>query len=669
MTGRFPQAVTERIEKPRLAVPAAGRGRIYERSCVTLELLKKINRTGVVVLSLIMVAFQLFTSAYQPFPGMLQRSVHLGLGLGVCFLIFPMIKKPKNPGQEKVSYLLGFALAIVSLLCCSYVAVNWFEMSDPMRQIAPRPLDFVLGTIMFILVIVSTTLVCGKAMPIIGCIFCAYAMLGKYIPWRILRHTGVSYKQMISMGYLAQEGVFSSMLGVSTNQIFIFLVFGAILGTLKGGDFFLNWANSGFGKTRGGPAKVSVFGSALFGSISGSAVANVVGTGTITIPMMKRVGYNPEDAGAVEAVASTGGMIMPPVMGSASFLMAEITGCAYWEVCMMSILPVMLYYLALYICVDLKARRKNLQGLPAEEIPSGIKLLKEAGWIYIPPLLLLLFLLSVLQISANKACLFSCLLLLALAMLKPELRDNLRKNWVEMLVTAVRSSLAVITACAAAGMILLGLQTSGLITKMSNVLVAISGDNLYLLLVLVMLGSIVVGMGLPATESYMLLAILAAPALIVLGVPKLVAHYYVLFFGNLSAITPPVAMAAFAAAPIAGASGAKIGFKAFKIALPLFLIGYCLALNPALCLAGSVTDIVSIAIFCLCGTISASIGFERWLVHEVVLWRSVLYVLAGIVLIFPEIISSLIGLAVFVILFVTEKDSFKFFKKEQPIES
>lgn len=631
-----------------------------------MEIYKKINRAGVVVLSLAMIVFQLYTSAYQPFPGMLQRSVHLGLGLGVCFLVFPLIKKPKNEGQEKLAYILGFIFTIISLVCCLYVSVNWFEMSDPMRQIAPEQLDFVLGTIMFILVIISTTLVCGKAMPIIALIFCSYAMLGKYIPWAILRHPGVSYKQMISMGYLAQEGVFSSMLGVSTTQIFIFLVFGAMLSTLKGGDFFLNWANSGFGRARGGPAKVSVFGSALFGSISGSAVANVVGTGTITIPMMKRVGYNPEDAGAVEAVASTGGMIMPSVMGSASFLMAEITGCSYWEVCMMSLIPVILYYLTLYLAVDLKARRKNLHGLPESEIPNGMKLLKEAGWIYIPPLLLLLFLLSVLQISANKACLFTCVLLLVLSMLKPELRKRLKENWLEMLVDAVKSSLTVITACACAGMILLGLQTSGLITKMSNVLVFLSGDNLYLLLVLVMLGSIIVGMGLPATESYMLLAILAAPALIVLGVPKLVAHYYVLYFGNLSAITPPVAMAAFAAAPIAGASGAKIGFKAWKMALPLFLIGYCLALNPALCLVGTAPSIISITIFCLCGTISATIGFERFLVHEVSLWRGVLYVVAGIALIFPETISSIIGLALFVVLFVTEKDSFKYFKKELP---
>ena len=631
------------------------------------EKVEKITHIGVIALCIILFAFQIYTAAYQPFGGSLQRSIHLGLGLAIAFLTYPLIShnKQKSDSTRLIFDIIGIILAIASLISCGYVAINWFEMAEPMRQIFPVPADYILGTLLFILVFISTVKVCGWAMPIIAVVFCAYALFGKYVPFPALRHPGVNYKQLISMGYLAQEGIFSSMLGVSSTQIFIFLAFGSILNNLHGGEFFLNWANSGFGRKRGGPAKIAVFGSAFFGSISGSAVANVAGTGTITIPMMKRVGYDPHDAGAVEAVASTGGMIMPPVMGSAAFLMSEITGCSYWDVCKCSIIPVALYYLVLYLAVDLKARKKNLKGLPEEEIPKGLPLLKRYGYIYLPPLIILVVCLSVFQLSPNKSCVLACAILLLTSLTKRELREKLRKDWLKIIVDACIGSLTVITACAAAGMILLGLQTSGLITKMSNVLVALSGDNLYILLVLCMLGSIIIGMGLPATESYMLLAILAAPSLVVLGVPKLVAHYYVLFFGNLSAITPPVAMAAFAAAPIAQASGAKIGYKAWRIALPLFLIGYCIPLAPSLCLQGGILEILKNAAFCLLGSVSFAIGLEQYLVHPIALWRSVLYCLGGVLLILPGLVTSLIGLALVVIMFVTEKDSTRFFRDDR----
>lgn len=635
------------------------------------ERIEKVSRYCVIGLSILLFAFQIFTAAYQPFGGSLQRSIHLGLGLAIAFLSYPLFegKGKTNPKVRLAFDILGFVLAIAALVCCGYVAVNWFEMAEPMRQIFPLKADYILGSILFVLVFISTVKVCGWAMPIIAVIFCAYALFGKYIPIASLRHPGVNYKQLISMGYLAQEGIFSSMLGVSSTQIFIFLVFGSILNNLQGGEFFLNWANSGFGRKRGGPAKIAVFGSAMFGSISGSAVANVAGTGTITIPMMKRVGYDPHDAGAVEAVASTGGMIMPPVMGSAAFLMSEITGCSYWDVCKCSIIPVILYYLVLYVAVDLKARKNNLHGLPESEIPKGIPLLKKYGYVYLPPLIALIVCLSVFQLSPNKSAVLACALLVALACTKKELRQKLKENWLKIIVDACVSSLTVITACAAAGMILLGLQTSGLITKLSNVLVTISGSNLYLLLILVMLASILIGMGLPATESYMLLAILAAPALVVLGVPKLVAHYFVLFFGNLSAITPPVAMAAFAAAPIAQASGAKIGYKAWKIALPLFLIGYCIPLAPSLCLQGTFVEILQSAVFCLIGSVSFAIGMEQQLVHAIKWWRAVLYCVAGVLMILPETITSLIGLGIVVLLLVSEKDAKNFFNKDQNLQT
>lgn len=602
--------------------------------------LRKANDRLIILVGALLTLFQIYTAATMPFPGMQQRSIHLGLGLAMVFLIY----SGKSRSENRFRFLLpGFVLSVLALAACFNATFNWLDMAEPMRLTIPETSDKIFGLILIILVLWGTSRVTGWAMPFIAIFFIAYAYFGKYVPFPILRHPGVRFSQLISMGYMCTEGIFSSVLGVSTNQVFIFLLFGQLLESLGGSDFFLNLANSGFGSLRGGPAKMAIFGSALFGSISGSAVANVVGTGTITIPLMKKVGYDARFAGAVEAVASTGGLIMPPVMGAAAFIMADILGVPYWDICKAAAFPAILYYVALYICVDLHARSLNMQGLSPDEIPDFKKVIRSGGYIYITPLIVLVYVLSVMRYPADKACFYCCVLLVLLSMTKSELRRALWKNGIDILVRTARSSLTVIMACACAGLILLALQSSGLILKLANILVRLAEGRLWLLLVLVMIGSLIMGMGLPASACYIILAILGAPAVVALGVPPMAAHLFVLYFGAMSAITPPVAMAAFAAAPIAGASASGIGFTAWKMALPAFLIAYCMAFQPAIILIGPWSQIIMSVIFCFCGVFCMTLGLQGYFAGKIPTWRRLIWTVAGIMLIAPEVISSVVG--------------------------
>ncbi len=616
--------------------------------------LQKITDKLIIVIAVVMCVFQLFTAFYMPFPGMQQRSIHLACGLSLAFLIYPK-KRPEHILLKRMSYILGIALAALTFVTCLNVTFNWLEMNEPMRLIQPTGSDKVLGFLLICLVLIGTVKVVGWAMPVIGLVFLGYAYFGAKIPFPLLRHAGVKLSKLISMGYMTTEGIFSSVLGVSTTQVFIFLMFGQLLETLGGSDFFLDWANSGFGKFRGGPAKVSIFGSALFGSISGSAVANVVGTGTITIPLMRRVGYKRDFAGAVESVASTGGLIMPPVMGAAAFIMADTLGISYWEVCKAAAIPAILYYLALYVSVDLKAKQSDLRGLPDEEIPDGRALLKDQGWMYIPPLVILIIFLGAFRYPAYKACLYCCILLIVLASFKKEKRSILKREWLSVLVKTAKGSVTVVMACSCAGIILLGLQSSGLILKLSNILIALANNNLAILLLLVMLGSLIMGMGLPASACYAILCILAAPAIVKLGVPPLAAHLFVLYFGSMSAITPPVALAAFAAAPIAEESALKIGLAAFKMALPSFLIAFCLAIQPELVMIGSPLQIAMVVAICIAGVLCMAIGLQGYLHEDETIIRRIVWVVGGVLLILPQRPLTMLGIAMAVLMLATDR--------------
>lgn len=619
-----------------------------------------INKVAI-ALGCILTIFQIFTASVRTLPGMEQRSIHLAFGLALVFLLNPVFKKSERKGFRIFGICLSVALAIAAMVSCFYAFFNWKDMAEVVRMIKPHRVDLIMGTILLALVLLGTYRKLGIAMPLIALIFLLYARYGQFWP-ALLRHADVPFPKIIALGYMSTEGIFSSTLGVSSTQVYIFLLFGQLLETLGGGEFFLNLANCAFGKLRGGPAKVAVFASALFGSISGSAVANVAGTGTITVPMMKKVGYTSRFSGAVVAVAATGGLIMPPVMGAAAFCMAETIGCSYWQVCVAAIFPALLYYLAVFITVDFRAGSLGLQGLPESEIPKFKDTMKDGGLIFLPPLIVLIVALAVFQISCGRACFYCCCLLVALALFKKDLREKLFHNIADILFGTAKSSLTVIMACACAGVVLLGLQSSGLILKISNIMISLANGNLIVLGILIMITSIILGMGLPASACYVVLAILAAPSLVQLGVPKMAAHLFVLYFGAMSAITPPVAMAAFAAGPIADESSVKIGYSAWYIALPSFLIAFCMILQPELCLIGNFGDIVVTIVFCIAGVTCMAIGLQGYVNYQLPIWRRIFWSIAGVLLIMPQLSTSLCGTAIAIVMVLTDKH-IRLFKK------
>lgn len=379
---------------------------------------------------------------------------------------------------------------------------------------------------------------------------------------------------------------------------------------------------------------------------------------------MKKSGYDAKYSGAVVAVAATGGLIMPPVMGAAAFLMADTVGITYWEVCLAAFIPAILYYLALVFAVDLRAGAQGLKGVDPAEIPKIGAVMKHNSWVFIIPLFILVYTMAALKLPAYRACIYSIYAMLLLALPQKEMRKALKENWVKILVDTSKSCLTAMIACACAGLILLGLQTSGLISKLSSVMIAIAHGKLILLLLLVALTSIILGMGLPAAACYILLAITAAPALVQMGVPKIAAHIFVLYFGSISAITPPVAMAAFAAGPIAKESSSKIGYCAFYISIPALLVAFCLAVQPELCLIGSLPSILLAIMFCVIGVFSMSVGLQGFLIYKLPVWRRVLWAAAGCCMILPERISSYIGIALTILLIVSDKNILMGFKKK-----
>ncbi len=632
-----------------------------------MEKLKKLNETLIVVFGIALALFQIYTSAVQFFPAMTQRSIHLGLGLAMIFLLYS--KKKEGKGAYTVAvYIFNLLLAVLALIICADIALNWMDMQTGRRLVFPSSSDMIFGTILIVMVLLATKYRTGWAMPIIGIVFLLYARFGNYIPFDSLKHSGVSYSKIISMAHNCTEGIFSSTLGCSTEQIYIFLLFGSLLEVLGGGQFFLDLANCALGKVRGGSAKAAIFSSALFGSISGSAVANVAATGSITIPLMKKSGYDAKYSGAVVAVAATGGLIMPPVMGAAAFLMADTVGITYWEVCLAAFIPAILYYLALVFAVDLRAGAQGLKGVDPAAIPRFKDVMRHYSWVYIIPLVILVYTMAAMKLPAYRSCMYSIYAMILLALPQKEMRQALKNNFVKILVGTSKSCLTAMAACACAGLILLGLQTSGLITKLSSVMIAIAQGKLILLLLLVALTSIILGMGLPAAACYILLAITAAPALVTMGVPKIAAHIFVLYFGSISAITPPVAMAAFAAGPIAQESSSKIGYCAFYIAIPAMLVAFCLALQPELCLIGTVPNVIIAIVFCLLGVFAMSVGLQGFLNYKLPVWRRVLWAIAGCIMILPERISSYIGAALMILLLLTDKQALEILKSNRAVK-
>jgi TRAP transporter 4TM/12TM fusion protein len=596
--------------------------------------------TGVAVS---MSLFHLYTAGYMVFTAMVQRSIHLAFALVLIFFFYPV--GPRSSGK-KIPFL-DWALILLSLLSCFYITINWEALSEAVRIAEPTRVDMILGIIATLLVLEATRRTAGIALPLVAIAFILYGFVGPYMPG-ILNHPGIPLNQFIGMNYLFSEGIFGVPLGVSATFVIVFIIFGGFLEESGGGRFFIDLACALFGAVRGGPAKIAIFSSGFFGTISGSAVANVVGTGTFTIPMMKRIGYRPHFAGAVEAVASTGGLIMPPVMGAAAFVMAEILGVSYVSVCVAAALPAVLYYFSLFLFIDLEAARTGLRGISREEKPVLKQVFRDGGHLLFPPLLLV-YLLAFIQWSPMKAGFYAIAATIACSMLRKNTRLDGRK-----LAAALRKgatgALQVAAVCACAGIVVSIVSITGLGLTFSSVLIQASQGNLFLLLVLTMIASLILGMGLPATPCYIILAVLAAPAIVEMKISPIAAHLFVFYFGCISAITPPVAVAAYAGAAIAAADPMRTGYTAWRLGLTAFIVPYMFIYGPPLIMAGTVREVIQASATALIGVAFLAGSIQGFVLTRLVPLERIFLFTAALLLIKPGWMTDLAGMGIAILI-------------------
>jgi TRAP transporter 4TM/12TM fusion protein len=597
------------------------------------------------IVAISMSLFHLYTAGYMVFTAMVQRSIHLCFALTLIFLLYPaMAKSPRGRVP-----LIDWVFILLSVISCLYITVNWEALSEAVRIAEPTLVDMALGIIATLLVLEATRRTAGMALPIVAIVFVLYGFLGPYMSG-ILNHPGIPLNQFIGMNYLFSEGIFGVPLGVSATFIIIFIIFGGFLEESGGGKFFIDLACAFFGVVRGGPAKIGIFSSGFFGTISGSAVANVVGTGTFTIPMMKRIGYRPHFAGAVEAVASTGGLIMPPVMGAAAFVMAEIIGVSYVSICLAAAIPAVLYYFSLFVFIDLEAAKTGLRGIPKEEKPQFKEVIREGGHLLIPPALLV-YLLAIVQWSPMKAGFYTILATVVMAMMRKNTRLDSRK-----LASALRKgatgALQVAAVCACAGIVISIVSITGLGLTFSSVLIQLAHGNLFLLLVLTMIASLILGMGLPATPCYIILAVLAAPAIVEMNISPMAAHLFVFYFGCISAITPPVAVAAYAGAAIAGSDPMRTGYTAWRLGLAAFIVPFMFIYGPPLIMVGTIIEIIQASVTALIGVAFLAASIQGFFLTRLVPVERIFLFAAALLLIKPGWMTDLAGIVIGMIIAV-----------------
>lgn len=581
--------------------------------------------------------FFLYTAAAGSFVALVQRSLLLMSGLVLVFLERPLHRA--KPWARIIDVLC--ALAAIGI--CSYLVVSWRDIV--FRAGEAKPWDWYLAAILVILIFEASRRTMGLALPILASLSLAYAFLGPYIPGA-LSHRGFSPEMLLSVVFLTTEGIWGVALGVGADVIIYFIIFAGFLAATGATDFFLELANSVMGRVRGGPAKIAVVASGLFGTISGSAPANVAGTGSVTIPLMKRTGYQPAFAGAVEAVASSGGQIMPPIMGSAAFIMAEILGISYLQVAISALIPALLYYLALMIMVDLEAKRVGLKGLEKSEVPEFFAVLRK-GWPLLIPLFLLVYLL-VSQYSPGLSAFYSLLALIVFSMIRPETRLNVVKI-INALANSARDMAPISVVCAVAGIIIGVLSRTSLGPALAELLVESSGGSLPVLLFLTMCAALVLGMGMPTVAAYILLAMTVAPALVRMGVEPLAAHMFVFYFGIISAITPPVAIASYTAAGIAGTDLNKVSWVALRLGLSAFILPYMFIYGPELLLISSERSIAMVVIGSLLGIFSLSVALQGYLFGYLNWIQRALLFLGALGLIDTGSVSDLVGGVLFLI--------------------
>ncbi|WHY34992.1 TRAP transporter permease [Cytobacillus firmus] len=617
-----------------------------------MRLLEGPYKKAAAIIAVLFSAFAIYSNGLSNIQEIYRNLIFLGILLVMTFFYYPAGKSSNQKRFTAPDYVFA-ALAIAGL---GYLLLNYTTIHVD-RGSQPIMIDYVFGAITIIVLLEASRRAVGIFIPILCGGAIVYALFGTYFPW-IFGHAGFSLERLLYRLYMTTEGVLGLTLSTASTFIVMFVLFGAFLSVSGATQLFNDLALAIAGRKRGGPAQVAVISSALTGSLSGSAVANVATTGAFTIPLMKSIGLKPKFAGAVEAAASTGGMIMPPIMGAAAFIMAGFLGISYTTVILAAIIPSFLYYIALIFAIDIEAKKQGLKGISKENIPNVVQILKERGVLLIPIIVVITTLLM------GKTALFAGFagigaVIIASWLAKDKSSRITISKTIEAFIEGGRGTIQVGIACAAIGIIICVVTMTGIGSTLAYNIVELTGGQLWLILIVVMLTCIVLSMGLPSTALYIVVAVTAAPALVEAGVNPIAAHFFVFWFGALSNITPPVALASYTAAGLAGANAMQTSWEALRISLPGFIIPFMIAYNPIILLQaaeGETISILSVALVVITSTLgiyalASSLG--NYLNAKLTIVERVLMFAGALMLIKPGMITDIagFGLCVFAILF------------------
>lgn len=603
----------------------------------------------VMVVSVALCLFQMYAGGISNISSMTLRTIHWTVISAVAIVSYPAVK-----GKETMRWY-DYILLAASLFATIYVAVVWptrtiqVSTNDPLFS----TLDKVAFLVMTLVILEIARRTTGLALTVTAAIALIYLMfLGPYMPG-IFRHRGYSLSRVAPFLLFSSEGVYGSALGTSASFIMLFVLFGDMLEAAGAGKFFIDIAYGIAGRFRGGPAKTAVVSSALMGCVSGSSIANVVTTGTFTIPLMVSSGYKKNSACAIEAVASTGGMIMPPMMGAAAFILAEYVGVSYGEVCWAAILPAVLYYLGLFLCVDKEAAANGLVGQKKEDLPKPLAILKQKGYLLLPLVILIYCLVR--SFSPQKTVFWTILILIVISYLRKESRITPRKAC-EAMKSAVKGMAPVAAACAAAGLIVGAINLTGVGVNFTSSITRLSGGSPFVALLMTAIAALILGMGLPPVAVYIVVSTVVAPALTQMGFSLFASHLFVFYFGIIGTITPPVALTAYAAAGlIEGASAFKVGVRAFLYGIVAFIVPFVFMYDEAFLLSGTPGHVILAVVTAILALDFISAMLIGYFTTRINWFGRIVCLLVGILLFLPNTYTSLVGIVLAGVMFFLGK--------------
>lgn len=594
-------------------------------------------------LAIILSLFVLAASSFLNLQTFHQNSIFLLLIVLLGFLLYPLNKKGIDKHHPSI---IDIGFIILALLGIGYIILNYNTLHVD-RASHANTTDYIFAVIAIIVLFEITRRTIGIFIPLLSIFAIIYALYGNYFPIDFA-HSGFSLNRLLYRFYMTTEGIFGSTLSIAATYIMLFILFGAFLGVSGASKLFNDLALAIAGQRRGGPAQVAVISSALTGSLNGSAVANVATTGSFTIPLMKNIGLTPRFAGGVEAAASTGGMIMPPIMGAAAFIMAGFLGVPYTTIVLAGIIPAVFYYIALIWAIDTEAKKKGLKGVSKENIPLVRKVLKERGALLLPIIVVIVALLiGKTAIFAGFAGIISSII--ASYCTTDKTNRVTPKSFLEALIDGAKGSIQVALACASVGIVIATVGMTGVGSMLAYNVIDIAGGHLIVILIMVMVTCIVLSFGLPSTALYIVVAVTVAPSLVQAGVEPLAAHFFVFYFGAMSNVTPPVALAAYTGAGIAKADPVKTSWTALRLALPGFIIPFLLVYHPELLLNDATTgglnygQLIVTILISLVGIYALVTGMGNYLFTKLNILERILFIVFAVMLIFPEIITSIVG--------------------------